>query len=267
MRYICLALIVVNIVYAQHGVGNWRKILDDRAFRLENRTNVHLKDRWRNVAPFVILENADLHIDFLLSTTFAAPPVVASQPPDTEDREVEIVLIDHDVGDASHCRPHLACDIKEVPLPTVGAKETRVMVDKTLPLSAISAGQKAAWDAAMRRKSVFITGAAGTGKSFLLRAIITDLEIRGVKTFATAATGVAACELSGMTLHAFAGIGLGDDSVEQVLTIERPLPFFHGCVVHFINKRIVACSPGACEPFVRSMGPVWLSGHRRDFYD
>jgi hypothetical protein len=59
--------------------------------------------------------------------------------------------------------------------------------------------------------NVFITGSAGTGKTFLLRHIIAELRRKhGVHAVAvTAATGVAAAHIQGTTLHSFAGIGIG----------------------------------------------------------
>ncbi|KAL7292091.1 hypothetical protein TKK_0014365 [Trichogramma kaykai] len=62
-------------------------------------------------------------------------------------------------------------------------------------------------------KSIFFTGSAGTGKSFLLRKIIAALPPD--VTIATASTGVAACHIGGITLHQFAGIGLGTGTMEK----------------------------------------------------
>ena len=58
-------------------------------------------------------------------------------------------------------------------------------------------------------KSVFITGSAGTGKTFLLKHIIKLLrkQYRPSQVFVTASTGVAACALRGQTLHSFSGTG------------------------------------------------------------
>lgn len=68
-------------------------------------------------------------------------------------------------------------------------------------------------DAVLRGKNIFFTGSAGTGKSFLLRKIIAALPPD--VTIATASTGVAACHIGGITLHQFAGIGLGTANSER----------------------------------------------------
>ncbi|KAG6026210.1 hypothetical protein E4U40_002251 [Claviceps sp. LM458 group G5] len=58
-------------------------------------------------------------------------------------------------------------------------------------------------------QSVFFTGPAGTGKSVLMRAIIQELKRkhRGEpdRVAVTASTGLAACNIGGVTLHSFSG--------------------------------------------------------------
>ncbi|CAI2166155.1 2733_t:CDS:1 [Funneliformis geosporum] len=63
----------------------------------------------------------------------------------------------------------------------------------------------------LKRENIFFTGSAGTGKSFLLQRIISSLKARyGSESVAvTATTGIAAVNISGTTLHSFAGVGLG----------------------------------------------------------
>ena len=60
----------------------------------------------------------------------------------------------------------------------------------------------------MQGKSVFITGAAGSGKSYLLMELRQMLEDRCQRAAFTAPTGVAACNIEGMTIHSWAGIGI-----------------------------------------------------------
>lgn len=59
-----------------------------------------------------------------------------------------------------------------------------------------------------QHKSVFFTGSAGTGKSTVLKQLINMLP--AATTFVTASTGVAAVNIGGITLHQFAGVGLGE---------------------------------------------------------
>ncbi|EAU33931.1 DNA repair and recombination protein pif1, mitochondrial precursor [Aspergillus terreus NIH2624] len=70
-------------------------------------------------------------------------------------------------------------------------------------------------------KSIFFTGSAGTGKSVLMREIIKKLRDKYRKepdrVAVTASTGLAACNIGGVTLHSFAGIGLGKDKVPELV--------------------------------------------------
>jgi ATP-dependent DNA helicase PIF1 len=79
-----------------------------------------------------------------------------------------------------------------------------------------------------KSQSVFFTGAAGTGKSVLMRAIIADLKKKYAKdperVAVTASTGLAACNIGGMTLHSFSGIGLGKEDVNTLVKKIRRNP-------------------------------------------
>ncbi|KAK1835218.1 PIF1-like helicase-domain-containing protein [Podospora conica] len=77
-------------------------------------------------------------------------------------------------------------------------------------------------------QSVFFTGPAGTGKSVLMRAIIAEFKKKFVREperlAVTASTGLAACNIGGMTLHSFAGIGLGKEDVPTLVKKIRRNP-------------------------------------------
>ena len=70
-----------------------------------------------------------------------------------------------------------------------------------------------------QRKSVFVTGSAGTGKSFIVEDALQIL--RGMygeeKVYVTASTGLAACAVGGITLHSFAGVGIGVNETKEQL--------------------------------------------------
>jgi hypothetical protein len=57
-------------------------------------------------------------------------------------------------------------------------------------------------------RSIFITGAAGVGKSFVLKRLLEQLRLQGKarRMAVTGSTGIAAVALGGVTLHSFAGI-------------------------------------------------------------
>jgi len=66
-------------------------------------------------------------------------------------------------------------------------------------------------------RSVFFSGAAGTGKSHLLRAIVAGLRAQDkASVYVCGATGVAACNVGGTTLHSFSGFGQGKGSSREM---------------------------------------------------
>jgi len=58
--------------------------------------------------------------------------------------------------------------------------------------------------------NVFITGAAGSGKTYLLREYIEYLRKHGIGVGVTASTGIAATHLDGTTIHSWSGLGMKD---------------------------------------------------------
>jgi hypothetical protein len=67
-------------------------------------------------------------------------------------------------------------------------------------------------------KNVFLTGAAGAGKTYLLNQYIHYLKHHNVSVAVTASTGIAATHLDGTTIHAWSGIGIRDSLTRQDLT-------------------------------------------------
>lgn len=66
-------------------------------------------------------------------------------------------------------------------------------------------------------KNVFLTGAAGSGKTYLLNKYISYLKSHQVGVAVTASTGIAATHLQGTTLHSWSGIGVRDNLSEKDL--------------------------------------------------
>ena len=86
---------------------------------------------------------------------------------------------DSNCGDDEHSGPARGC---------LSSFQMNLIPEQMAVINAIRAG-----------KSVFFTGSAGTGKSYLLKRLITMLPPQS--TFITASTGEAACHIGGTTLH------------------------------------------------------------------
>ncbi len=79
--------------------------------------------------------------------------------------------------------------------------------------------QDRALDVLMREGNIFLTGAAGTGKSFLL-----DRYLRGKPSAAfpvVASTGAAAVIVGGRTFHSFFGLGIMEGGLEETVARAR----------------------------------------------
>lgn len=87
----------------------------------------------------------------------------------------------------------------------------------------LSQEQQSAVDKVLAGDNVFLTGPAGTGKSYLLSYLIYHLkELHGNRAVAiTATTGMAATHINGLTLNAWSGIGKGDGDCTRLLKAVR----------------------------------------------
>ena len=104
---------------------------------------------------------------------------------------------------------------KPTPSPPAPTAQSIIDADNERVLATpLSPGQQSVVDAVKNYKSVFFTGCAGTGKSFLLNYL--KLTLPSTSTFFTASTGLAAVNVRGSTLHSFAGVGLGQGTKEQL---------------------------------------------------
>ena len=68
--------------------------------------------------------------------------------------------------------------------------------------------QKESLDILKMGHSVFLTGAAGTGKTFVLNEYLNYLKKHSVSPAVTASTGIAATHIGGQTIHSWSGIGI-----------------------------------------------------------
>ncbi len=78
----------------------------------------------------------------------------------------------------------------------------------------LNGGQKEIFDRLVNGENIFITGNAGTGKSFLVKAFDEWCSANGKALVKTAPTGVAALEIGGATLHKQFGFEIGLDFKE-----------------------------------------------------
>ncbi|MEM7020114.1 MAG: AAA family ATPase [Pseudomonadota bacterium] len=77
--------------------------------------------------------------------------------------------------------------------------------------------QHTALDILKSGQNVFLTGAAGAGKTHVLNQYIQYLRERAVPLAVTASTGIAATHLEGMTIHSWSGLGIKEVITEEDL--------------------------------------------------
>ncbi|MCH2021072.1 MAG: AAA family ATPase [Saprospiraceae bacterium] len=70
-------------------------------------------------------------------------------------------------------------------------------------------------------KNVFLTGSAGSGKTYILNQYIQYLKERKIPVAVTASTGIAATHMNGMTIHAWSGIGVRNNISTSDLAFMR----------------------------------------------
>lgn len=75
--------------------------------------------------------------------------------------------------------------------------------------------QKDALNILKAGKNVYLTGAAGSGKTHTLNTYISYLKHRGIGVGVTASTGIAATHLGGTTIHSWSGVGIKDTLTER----------------------------------------------------
>ncbi len=84
--------------------------------------------------------------------------------------------------------------------------------------------QQEAFEVLKSGENVFLTGYAGSGKTFLLNKYISYLKSKRKKAAVTASTGVAATHINGMTIQAWTGIG-----IRETITYDE--------IVHLLKRK------------------------------
>ena len=74
--------------------------------------------------------------------------------------------------------------------------------------------QRTALDILKLGHNVFLTGPAGSGKTFLLNQYIAHLKSKKIGVAVTASTGIAATHMNGQTIHSWSGMGIKDELTE-----------------------------------------------------
>jgi len=89
-------------------------------------------------------------------------------------------------------------------------------------------------------RNVFLTGEAGSGKTYVLQSYISYLKQKGVAVAVTASTGIAATHLGGTTVHSYSGIGareyLDDYTLDSLTQRQKLVKRFENTDVLIIDE-------------------------------
>lgn len=69
-------------------------------------------------------------------------------------------------------------------------------------------------------KNVFLTGMAGTGKSFLIKNMVNEYKDK-MKIYITSTSGTSAALIGGKTIHSFSGIGMSNSYDQAIARIKK----------------------------------------------
>lgn len=126
--------------------------------------------------------------------------------------------------------------------------------------------QKTIYQKAMNGENLFITGGAGTGKSYLLNTIIETLENEDKNVLVAAPTGMAAVTIQGVTLHKLfkVGIGIVEDRPITAKNLKRMLGDNYD-LIHEANTLIIdeisMCRADLFSRVARIVATEGMNGH------
>lgn len=127
-------------------------------------------------------------------------------------------------------------------------------------------------------RNVYLTGAAGAGKTYVINQYIEYLKDHKVNPSITASTGIAATHIGGMTIHSWSGIGIKNDltdwdidGMEQKQYLVKRLTAAHVLIideVSMLSPNMLDMVDQVCKALRRSTEPfgglqIVLSG---DFF-
>lgn len=100
--------------------------------------------------------------------------------------------------------------------------------------------QEQAYDILLLGHNVFLTGAAGSGKTYLINRFIKHCYEHGIAVAVTASTGIAATHIGGVTIHSWSGMGirdaLTDDTIDDIISREYLIKRFAKTQVLIIDE-------------------------------
>jgi len=125
--------------------------------------------------------------------------------------------------------------------------------------------QKKALTILKKGKNVFLTGPAGSGKTYVLNEFIQYLKQHNKKVAITASTGIAATHLDGTTIHSWSGIGVKEElkgrELQKIADDDRTQVRFLGTDVLIIDEismidaRTLDMVDEVCKAVRRSVQP------------
>ncbi|MEK7600283.1 MAG: AAA family ATPase [Patescibacteria group bacterium] len=100
--------------------------------------------------------------------------------------------------------------------------------------------QKQALRVMMDGDSVFLTGAPGAGKTYVLNQFVSRARNAGKRVAVTASTGIAASHINGTTIHSWSGLGildhLSDEDLSRLADSDRLIKRYNSVDVLIIDE-------------------------------
>lgn len=104
----------------------------------------------------------------------------------------------------------------------------------------LTKGQKEFFELFFSGKNIFLSGVAGTGKSFCIKTLHDFCHNHRIPLALTASTGIAALTIKGTTIHSFSGIGLADKDIQSIIAdvkrYKKAVSRIQNCKILFIDE-------------------------------